>query len=329
MALRLHPKITSIFASTCALLVTACNNAPVVTPVTAPVSADGQGKKSSVASLGSDPHGEVQPGVEPSAANPPTPDPDTPIEYPSLALNGTGQVVCKDSLASTTKIVTTMSATQLAVQRTAIDVQCYEGGFLGIGSCDKQAFMQQVQSQAIGTTTYDRPTAAAMRGFRNAGKDLPDYAIYADKITASSGATYVFDSPLPIFPFPHSAASYKALEEKSAVFTAQMSGAKTGQVQVVVSLQGAAGDQVKMTIEVTLNGGDMNHTTYDKFPMPKSATYTIDTLKHDLLGMQSSDWFDDSHCSNNGVVNMNYGLCTKTTGGKVENYACPTIQPLN
>lgn len=244
------------------------------------------------------------------------------IDYPLLTMRGNGSTKCDDSLATTTQVETQASATELRVTRAALEIQCYEGGFLGIGACDQEEFNQKVRGEALGETVYSRATAEEAKAAKGAGVAIESFLVFATRVVTHKGLVFVFDKPVPIFPWPSSLSKFETLAKGPLTYTASFSGAGTGTISIQVEKVSVSGDVFTVRLTSTINGGT-NHVDYDKFPIPRQATYDVDTKNKDIRKMVSIDWFTDKRCPQDGAVDMTYRLCRKATSAKSEDFPCP------
>ncbi len=256
---------------------------------------------------------------EDSGVTPPGP---VVIDYPLLTMRGNGTTKCDDSLATTTQVETQASATELRVNRAALDIQCYEGGFLGIGACDQDEFNEKVRSEALGTTVYTRVTSEEAKAAKAAGVPIESFLVFAPRVATHKGLVYVFDKPVPIFPWPSSLTKFETLAKAPLTYTANFSGAGNGSISIQIEKVSVSGDIFTVRLTSTINGGT-TRADYDKFPIPRQATYDVDTKNKDIRKMVSVDWFTDKKCPQAGAVDMTYRLCRKATRAKTEDFPCP------
>lgn len=251
--------------------------------------------------------------------------PAGPIDYPVLMLKGRGTTQCDESLPSTTQIETKLSDTDMSLNRQDIYVECYKktgplGGLFG-AKCDPGKFQADIKAKTLGITRFKRHSEDELEKLREAGQKLPFIAIYAKSATTHTNVTYNFDKPIPVFPMPAPKARYAELAGGAMTFTANATGGKNFQVQVEMKKVGESGDIVKIQMTTTLVGVN-DREVYGAFPMPKDATYHVDTKNRDIRAIDAVNWFEDENCEGSGQIVMTYQLCTKTKAGKTDTFGC-------
>jgi hypothetical protein len=249
-----------------------------------------------------------------------------PALFPRLELAGTGKTKCKEDLATTTRIATEMTAAEMTVTRTDAHVACWRDNewldiLLGVGGCDQAELDAKVRADVLGTSRYRRATKEERQAMRASGTTPPPYAVLAMGVTSHKGVAWQFDKPLPVFPWPAPLARYTDLDQGPQTFRATAVGPKTVTLAVKVEKVETTGTLVKLRFTTSINN-DVDRNAFHDFPMPRTATYQIDTTTRDVRAIDSTDWFTDQACQGSGVVQMTYRLCKKTVNGQTQDFGC-------
>lgn len=249
-----------------------------------------------------------------------------PALFPSLELAGSGVTKCKEDLRTTTRIASQLSATELTVARTDARVACWRDNewidiLLGIRGCDQAELDAKVRADVLGATRYRRATTDERQRLRDAGTKPPAYAVLAMGVTSHKGVAWQFDRPLPVFPWPAPATRYADLDAGPQTFNATAVGPKTIALSIKVEKVETLGTLVKLRFTTSINN-DVDRAAFDNFPIPRTATYQIDTVTRDIRAIDAVDWFTDQACRGSGQIEMTYKLCKKTVNGQVQDFGC-------
>lgn len=267
---------------------------------------------------------ETDPNVEPldSTKSSDTSDPIA-IEFPVLGMSAKGTTFCKEALGTSSTIETKLFEEKLELKRVAVRVDCYkQSGPFGSGACNQSDFDQKINGESLGTTVFTRATKKQLDQMKeNGGIKAPSYAILATKAQTHKGLQYEFSSPLPIFPWPASKARYEAIDGVEQEFSADVTGEKNVSVKMSVKMIDSTDTTATLQFTLTINGSE-ERSLYDKFPIPRTAVYTVNTETKDVRTIESTDWFYDKECPQNGQASLTYKLCSKTKNSKTENFPC-------
>lgn len=244
------------------------------------------------------------------------------IEFPVLGMRAKGKTFCKEELATDSTIETRLSDSNLELERIAVRVQCYkQSGPFGTGACKQNEFDQKINNESLGKTVFTRATKAELNAMKSEGTRPPSYAILATKAITHKGLEYEFSRPLPIFPWPAALSRYEEIDGKEQKFTAEVTGEKNVSVEVAIKMIDNTETTATLQFTTTINSSE-ERSLYDKFPIPRTALYTVHTGTKDVRQIETTDWFFDEECPHNGQVSLNYKLCSKTKSGKEETFPC-------
>jgi hypothetical protein len=276
-----------------------------------------------------------------------------PDVYPKLAFKGSGQTTykLKDKLAITQSIETDLTKERLTLTTTAAHVACGS-----LDGCKQNEVDDDVRAHSLGDNTYKRVGKSELEDLIEGGFQKASFAIFAKSAVTKSGHTLTFDKPLPVYFWPVAASRFDPLKAGPMTWTAHVTadryiamnpnltddivnsnpGAFTGSrqarkeftVTVTITKVSTSGDKTTVRLDVNIPEdsdvitGDYQGILYGVFPVPKSATYTIDGKDQVILGINLSSWSNGRKSKQREETNLNLSLCTKKTGSKTKDYPC-------
>lgn len=242
----------------------------------------------------------------------------TDVEYPELQFNGTGHTTYKtsDKFPTTASIATKLASDMLSITTVSTKINCDP-------KCE-QAEVDQDIAAKLGTTTYQRVSKQELNRLKNEEDfKYASYAVFAREAQKPGGTAFQFETPLPVFPWPAVMSRYEDLEDGPQEWTSRVNGGLFT-ATVLVSLEGKSGDQV--TIKFALNiPEDQGHKLYGEFPMPKEATYVIDSRTRDVLRIDSTSAFHGNKSKTGEFSVVSFSLCSKRSDGETNAFPCPAI----
>lgn len=249
---------------------------------------------------------------------------EVPTEYPSYSFKGNGDTSYdSDTFQSTSSVETSISDDFLTLNQTARTIDLRGKG----GSSKQREADDKIKRTAIGPTKYRRALPAERRKL---GELNVPYAIFASEVTTVSGKTYKFDPVVPVFPFPGKANRYVDFEGsksfRSNVTCTGCTGFSQFGVIVTMSKSSESGDQIGIKFETSIEGSIPGGTgvAWHGFPLPKSASFAIDTNKGILMGMETTHLFLQKESSGGEErSSMRYKICEYKKGSENESFSCP------
>lgn len=242
------------------------------------------------------------------------------VAYPELDLRGAGSLSCKG------KRYDTIGKYRVELSAETLALDFYEGKVVNAGSTVEDKANPKI-AQSLGPTLFNRPSKEDRAKAVKDGFDWAAYAIYAGSVVKTkTGATFTFDKPLPVFPWPAKASRYDELAASPKTWTSTVTGGPDGTftAAVTVSLISVDGDDA--TIKLVLNiPEDTDRHYYESFPMARDATFTINSKTLDVRRVAAVNWYrGDSQCEGRPEdITMNYNLCSKIVKGKTQTFDCP------
>jgi hypothetical protein len=200
----------------------------------------------------------------------------------------------------------------------------------------------------MGTMTYKRLTAAERDKMVDKGFKDATFAMFAVSAVSRQGVTFTFDQPLPVFPLPAPEDRYKPLDDGPMQWSAHVTASKdlpndpklgaVGPAQLpALEAQGRVRKDFTVTITITkvaVGGGkatikiestiteDRARMLYQRFPVPHSATYHVDSTARDVTGIDMVNWYNGEKSHGPEINAMSYKICRKTVSGRVSEFAC-------
>jgi hypothetical protein len=241
------------------------------------------------------------------------------IDYPKLDLHGAGSLSCNG------KRYDTIAKYRVDLDVSLVHLDFYEGRVVNAGSTVEDRANPKI-AQSLGLTTYKRPTKDERAALVSGGFIWAPYVLFAKSaLKSKQGHNFEISPPLPFFPLPAKPSRYDDLKSGSKSWTSQVTGGPEGPftATVTVSLGGQVDDEVTLLFSMNITQ-DTDRRYYEAFPVPKEATYVVNTKTLDIRRITATNWYrGDSACDSRPEdIRINYELCQKTTGSKDERYSC-------
>lgn len=276
-----------------------------------------------------------------------------PLVYPQLFFNGKGETTYKhkNRLAMTQSVNTDLNVDRLALTTSAAYVSC--GSKSG---CKQGDVNRDVNANALGTNTYNRVSKSEMKDLAEGGFQKASFAIFSSDVEAKNGLHFTFDKPLPVYFWPVAVSRFEALDDgpmawsshvttnKYFAINPSLSGntvdnpseslVKNGQVRkdfnvtITVTKVSRSGNIIVIRSDVDIpedlqaSKADWRGSIYEIFPVPKSATYTIDASEQVILKIDLNSWTNGDRSKEKEETNLHFELCSKVTDATTKTYPC-------
>lgn len=238
--------------------------------------------------------------------------PVVPVTYPEIELSGKGTTLCDGDTYKTTATV----RSRLTESLFAMDLETATV-YTRVG----QDRVQEEIDRNLSAVEYSLVPVAER------GKiDGKDFAIFGTgSVQAKKDIRFTFSSPLPVYIWPAPASRFDALRTKGPQsWTATVTGKRTFEATVTLTYLGGFSNTTTIRLETTIPS-DRNGELYEDFPIAKSAEITVDGDRQLVVSSKNENHFyGNEHCDKKrGKINIQYQVCRKITGGKVEDLGCP------
>jgi hypothetical protein len=270
------------------------------------------------------------------------------VDYPSLSFKGRGYTTYKndDHLDMEMDTQTTTDPTSLVFNTARAKVHCGD-----LDGCRQDDVDKVVNDRSLGATRFTRVTKDQVRGaLGDAAAEATVWGIFVSGVTSRAGVVFTASSPFPNYPWPKSEAVYASLTTAtySTVITAdryvsndhdvsadqldnptlagiwegQNKARKTFNATITVSKAALGGGLVAVTFELNLPE-DRDHNLYEQFPVPKRATYTIDTTAKNIIKADVTTYANGDKSREPEESRLTHALCSKTLRGQTQSFSCP------
>ncbi len=261
----------------------------------------------------------AQPDAGAPAAEPAAPPPP-PIKYPTFDFNGKGACTCKGKVHTTfAKIASAINADSLSIDMYFADMQLS-------GKAKGQDKASAKIKESTGVTTYTRLPVAQLKPLKEAGFEYVGYAVFATQVVKSrQGQTFIFDKPLPVFPWPSLPSKYAALQAagNSKSWTANVNQVGVRQFPVTVTFTLLEAADTRVVVKLTVDIPDTTYAIYEDFPMARESIYTINPKAQMITRIDNTSLFLGNECDNRQEsVKMAYLVCKRNTEGAIDDFPC-------
>lgn len=251
------------------------------------------------------------------------------IAYPTFRFNGRGNSICGEMNHVTTINVTTeYTETEMIVTKSNSRVYCEieisGSDDIPDDKCNEIANSAQNLDKRNQTTTYVRLKGDELTKANEEGLDSKPWAMFSKEIKISSGRVITLSKPLPVGVVPAPAGRYKGMETQTWNATAN-DGRLTFEVNVTFTKVSLDDDTAKIKVDSVIPTGFADHTIYESWPMPASATYTVDTKTQSITLIEAQGKNGDGgeeRCSKRDTSTTTLTLCDKIQGGETKAFGC-------
>lgn len=276
------------------------------------------------------------------------PSTSEPRDFPKLRFSGQGHTTykLKDRLPIRQRIETDLDERRLVLTTTEGRVECGS-----VDGCKQKDLDRDVNPAMSGAQTYNRPTKTALEKLIKGGFQKASFAIFAKDARSKSGTLFTFDKPIPVYFWPVAVSRFEPLDDGSMSWSARVTAERylttnpnlsddvvqrgdaglvtTGQIlreftaNVSVSKVSRSGKTIVVRLDVDIPEDRNSGLLYRAFPLPKSATYTIDTDEQVILKVESLSWGSGDRSKQREESRINFALCAKVSSGDTKNFDCP------
>lgn len=247
---------------------------------------------------------------------------DEQLTYPSLVFRATGKMsYSNNDYDVQQEIIANMDKVNLTINTTKFT--------------SKTSQVNDGVKKKVGTDTFvrvpkDQLSALAQTGFQN-----ESYVVFSKEIHTKDLKTATFSSPAPAFIVPAKVTRYENLEKGPITYNTMVTTSLGTAAAVFTLRKGVmpatlpvgANPADLYPIDVTMEiPSDLTGVFYELVPIPRQSTYLVDTVRKAVLTLQSVAPFNNTDKKKIENFRMNYGLCTSTNNGQVENFTCPLIK---
>lgn len=271
-----------------------------------------------------------------------------PADLPKLRFNGQGYTTykLKDHLPLRQKIETDLDDRRLVLKTTEGRVECGD-----VDGCKQRELDEDVNPGLGGSQTYNRPTKSALDRLVKNGFTRATFAIFAKDARAKNGTYFTFDKPIPVYFWPVAVSRFEPLDDGAMTWTAHVTADRflstnpnlsadvvqrgdevfinSGQIlkeftaNVSVTKVSRSGKTIVVRLDVDIPEDKNSGLVYKAFPLPKSATYTIDTDEQVILKVDSLSWGSGDKSKQREESQMNFSLCARISSDRTKTYSCP------
>lgn len=261
----------------------------------------------------------AQPDAAAPAAQPPA-APPPPIKYPSFDFNGKGAATCKGKVHTTfAKIASSINAEALSIDMYFADMQL-SGKKKGQEEASKKI------KESTGVSIYTRVPIDQIKALKAANFDYVGYAVFANQVVKTrQGQTFIFDKPLPVFPWPSLPSKYKDLVAagNTKVWTANVNQVGVRQFPVSVAFTLLEASDTRVVVKFTVDIPDTTYAIYEDFPMARESIYTINPKAQMVTRIDNTSLYFGNECDNRQEsVKMAYLVCKRNTDGAIDDFPC-------
>lgn len=280
-------KRVAIFAAFLAVT-TSCKSSPGFSPGTGPGLKPGQTPTAI-------PTGGANAGVGTGSESSSFENEGESVSYPLLSFTGQGRMNYSGKQYDLNQ---TISA-QLSKTNLVINTMSFNSSK---GEVDKEV------RQKTGIDTFTRTTKAKLEELAKTGFQNESFIIFSSDVRKKDGRTITFSSPAPAFIVPAPKTRYDSLDKGTISFSANavIDGVSIPlKFTVRKSSSFVSGDNYAVDVGMEVPS-DVDGSYYEQIPIPRQATYIIDTVKKTVSSLKTNTAFRNSDSQRMEDMNFDY-----------------------
>lgn len=221
---------------------------------------------------------------------------DEPLSYPLISFKGQGSMTYNgNNYKLGQEVSAQMDKTNLVINTLHFSSST--------GDVDKQV------KKKVGSDTFVRVPRETLEGLAKSGAFLNEtFVVFSMEVRKKDGKIVTFSSPVPAFIIPAKKNRYEKLDTGSISYN---SNAMVDGVSVPVSFtisKGAAAATVdSYAVDVRMDiPSDKDGSLYENIPIPKYATYVVDTNQKIVSKLQTSSSFRNDKAKKREDMKFDY-----------------------